>query len=272
MTPEDRRAEYTALRAEILDSDRTCLLMMGYLFAAVGFLYANDSEWLVSLLSFVGLCYFTEKRFSIRLISSHIASMGGFAWNQKFPQYLKEGKQNPCKLLHPFNVEAFTCLFVAVSPLFNGIYDNLGKLILDLWNYFDINNSNQGKYTLDRWNYLLILYRKFWQLNPNLTDCFWGIFFILTLIYSIYSLIKYNFTKSIWIWSFLCIFTLIYLICSCSFIKYHSAKSTFIWLVFYISTFFTLIYSNYSLIKFFQSILPKIIRSINSLISKISSF
>ena len=41
---EDRRAEYKALRAEILESDRTCLLMMGYLIAAVGLLYSKVSR------------------------------------------------------------------------------------------------------------------------------------------------------------------------------------------------------------------------------------
>ena len=69
---EDRRAEYTALRAEILQADNICLLMMGYLIVAVGFLYSVRLEWLVSFLSFVGLCYFTEKRFSIRKIASFI--------------------------------------------------------------------------------------------------------------------------------------------------------------------------------------------------------
>ena len=48
---ENRRAEYTALRAEILQADNICLLMMGYLITAVGFLYSVQLEWLVSFFS-----------------------------------------------------------------------------------------------------------------------------------------------------------------------------------------------------------------------------
>ena len=194
MTPEDRRAEYTALRAEILQADRTCLLMMGYIFAAVGFLYACDSEWLVSLLSFVGLCYFTEKRFSTRMISSHVVDMGGFAWDKKVAEYRKIGKQHPFPFLRPYNVEALTCLFVASSPLFKGIFDNLGKLITDLFldlshNLFTTNCNNLRRFILEPFC------RRFGQLNPNPTDYFWLIFCISTLIYSFYNLIKYNFPK-----------------------------------------------------------------------------
>jgi hypothetical protein len=72
---EDRRTEYIALRAEILQADNICLLMMGYLITAVGFLYSVSLEWLVSFLSFISLCYFTEKRFSIRKIASFIVGL-----------------------------------------------------------------------------------------------------------------------------------------------------------------------------------------------------
>ena len=199
---EDRRAEYTALRAEILQADRTCLLMMGYIFAAVGFLYANDSEWLVSLLSFVGLCYFTEKRFNIRLISTHIAEMGGFEWDKKIVEFRKKRQLRPFQRLRPYNVEALTCLFVALSPLFNGISDNVGKLVPDLWNYYlelshDFDNSNisnLGK--LNLWGYFNLLIKKFLQLNLDFTFCFWLIFLIFTLVYSLYGLHKYNFHKA----------------------------------------------------------------------------
>ncbi|MEM8721372.1 MAG: hypothetical protein AAGE84_19110 [Cyanobacteria bacterium P01_G01_bin.39] len=165
---EDIRAEYTALRAEILQSDRTCLLMMGYLFTAVGLLYINKQEWLVSFLSFIALCYFTEKRFSIRLISSHIASKishkkkNGFTWDKNVLIYRKEGKLRPLPGLRPYSVEAITCLLAALSPLLKLLNGDSSSI----FNIFNINDPSQ--------------------------DYFCLVFAGLTVAYSCFGLIKYN--------------------------------------------------------------------------------
>ncbi len=177
---EDRRAEYTALRAEILQSDRTCLLMMGYLLAAVGFLYANELEWLVSFFSFIGLCYFTEKRFSIRQISSYIADTisqdnSGFGWDKKVPELRKEGKLRPLVLFRPYNVEAITCFVVALSPLFKWLNDSYSKL---------------GELNIKPTDWFYLESQDFFDLEPKY--CFWLIFALLTLVLSTYNLIKFN--------------------------------------------------------------------------------
>lgn len=164
---EDRRVEYTALRAEILQSDRTCLLMMGYLFAAVGFLYANEQEWLVSFLSFVALCYFTEKRFNIRLLSSHTAdtiskNADDFTWDKNIPTYRKEGKIRPLRGVRPYNVEASTCLLAALSPFIKLSSCNINSNSSNIFDFY----------------------------NP-LND-FWLFFVVLTIFYSLLGFIKYN--------------------------------------------------------------------------------
>jgi hypothetical protein len=159
---EDRRAEYTALRAEILQADNICLLMMGYLVTAVGFLYSVSLEWLVSFLSFVSLCYFTEKRFSIRKIASFVASEvckddSGFGW-EKYVQNLRSQRQlRPFIILRPYNAEVITCSVIALSPIVRGELENLGQLI------------------------------------PS--AIFWFAFVLLTLTLSIVNTIKYNSLK-----------------------------------------------------------------------------
>ena len=156
---EDRRAEYAALRAEILQADNIYLLMMGYLVTAVGFLYSVSLEWLVSFLSFISLCYFTEKRFSIRKIASFIAGKvceddSGFGW-EKYVQELRQQRTlRPFVILRPYNAEVITCSVIAISPAVTGELVNLAKL------------------------------------SPNAV--FWFIFSLLTLSLSIVNAIKYN--------------------------------------------------------------------------------
>ena len=122
---EDRRTEYMALRAEILQADNICVLMMGYLITAVGFLYSVHFEWLVSFLSFIGICYFTEKRFSIRNIASFIASEvckddSGFGWEKYVQKSRQERTLRPFVILRPYNAEVITCSVIALSPIVNG--------------------------------------------------------------------------------------------------------------------------------------------------------
>jgi len=134
--PENRRTEYTVLRAEILQADNICLLMMGYLITAVGFLYSEKEEWLVSFLSFISLCYFTEKRFSIRKISSYIASEiceynsnSGFRWEKHVQELRKQRQLRPIDIFRPYNAEVITCSAIAFPPIFKLFKDYPNFLI-----------------------------------------------------------------------------------------------------------------------------------------------
>ena len=156
---EDRRAEYAALRSEILQADKICLLMMGYLVAAVGFLYSKSLEWLVSFLAFISLCYFTEKRFSIRKIASFLADEvckddSGFGWEKHVQELRRQRRLRPFFILRPYNAEVITCSVVALSPVVRGGLVNLA------------------------------------QLSPS--DVFWFVFALLTLTLSVVNSIKYN--------------------------------------------------------------------------------
>ena len=108
--------------------------MMGYLVTAVGFLYSVSSEWLVSFLSFISLCYFTEKRFSIRKIASFIASEvcqgdSGFGWEKYVQQLRQQQTLRPFVILRPYNAEVITCSVIALSPAVKGELVNLAQLI-----------------------------------------------------------------------------------------------------------------------------------------------
>ncbi|PSN07939.1 hypothetical protein C7293_30350 [filamentous cyanobacterium CCT1] len=130
---ENVRVEYTALRAEILQADNICLLMMGYLVAGFGLLYSVQLEWLVSLLAFISLCYFTEKRFSIRKIAFFVSNEvckdnSGFRWEKYVQELRTQGKLRPFAVLRPYNAELIICCFIAISPIFNGILTELSLL------------------------------------------------------------------------------------------------------------------------------------------------
>jgi hypothetical protein len=132
---EDRRAEYVALRAEILQGDSICLALMGALIAATATLYSKDNklEWLVSLLAFISLCYFTEKRFITRRIAKFIQEEvcgedSGFEWES----WVKRNRENrdlrPLNsLLRPYNIEIITCSVIALSPMFVGMLTDLAQ-------------------------------------------------------------------------------------------------------------------------------------------------
>jgi hypothetical protein len=132
---DDRRAEYVALRAEILQGDNICLALMGGLIAATATLYAKDNrlEWLVSLLAFVSLCYFTEKRFITRKIAKFIqeevcGADSGFEWESWVKRNRDVHDLRPLKsLLRPYNIEIITCSVVALSPLFVGMLSDLNQ-------------------------------------------------------------------------------------------------------------------------------------------------
>jgi hypothetical protein len=154
---ENRRIEYTALRAEILHADNICLLMMGYLITSIGLLYSVKQEWLVSFLSFISLCYFTEKRFGIRNIASFISGKicqddNGFGWEKHVQDLRSRDALRPFTALRPYNAELLACSLAAVSPLFNGL---------------DIS-------------------------NPKPPTIFWGIFTVLTIVLSVKNYLSYS--------------------------------------------------------------------------------
>jgi hypothetical protein len=159
---EDRRAEYIALRAEILQGDNICLALMGALLAAVATLYAKDNQlnWLVSLFAFISLCYFTEKRFITRKIARFIQEEicnddTGFTWESWLKRQRDSKDLRPLKsFLRPYNIEILTCSVVAVSPIFTGMLTNLTAL--------------DGK------------------------ALFWVVFALLTVVLSILNGLKYN--------------------------------------------------------------------------------
>jgi hypothetical protein len=147
--PEDRRAEYAALRAEILQGDNICLALMGGLLAAVGTLYSKDSQviWLVSLFAFISLCYFTEKRFITRKIAKFIQEeicsdeTTGFRWESWAKQQRDSKDLRPLRsFLRPYNIGIITCSVVAISPIFTGILTDPamanGKVIF--WGIFAV--------------------------------------------------------------------------------------------------------------------------------------
>jgi len=130
---EDRRVEYASLRTEILQADNNCVLMMGYVVTAVGFLYSVQLEWLAGLVAFVGFCYFTEKRFVIRKIASFLKSEvckedSGFGWESHIQKLRQEKSLRPFTILRPYNAEIIICSLVAISPIFNGILSQLSVL------------------------------------------------------------------------------------------------------------------------------------------------
>lgn len=123
---EDKRAEYTALRTEIVQADNACLLMTGYILIAVGALYQANLEWLASFLSLIGLFYYTEKRFSIRHIANFILEKistkgSGFEWEKHVAKLRKDKELRPWMFLRPYNAEVILCCLVALSPILDYI-------------------------------------------------------------------------------------------------------------------------------------------------------
>jgi hypothetical protein len=124
------RIEYETLRKEFLQADQACLLMTGYILAAVGVLHSQNLQWLCSILSLVGVFYYTEKRFLIRTIANFILNNiskedSGFIW-ESYVEKLRNNKElRPWMILRPYNTEVILCSLIALSPISRGILREL---------------------------------------------------------------------------------------------------------------------------------------------------
>lgn len=153
-------AAFNSLRDEILRSDRTCLLITGYLIPVTAALLYNNQVWLTSFFSFIALCYFTEKRFIIRTIAIYIeTSLNDVSqWESEITE-LRKNKPGlrPTNLFRPYNSEIAICLSIALLPFFG---NNMAAQLL----------HNRTGHTI-----------------------FWFIFFLLIVYLSFVNTIKYQF-------------------------------------------------------------------------------
>ncbi len=158
-------AEFNSLRDEILRSDRTCLLITGYLISAVAVLLYNNLQWLTSFFSFIALYYFTEKRFIIRQIATYIEKnlKDVSQWEEEVKKLRKtKPGLRPTNLLRPYNSEIVICLSIAFLPLF--VSDMRDQLL----------NNMTG------------------------STIVWLIFFLSIVYFSVINGIKYNWKKENW--------------------------------------------------------------------------
>jgi len=142
MKDENARAEYQALRREILHADRVCLVLMGYLVAAtgaVGASFANGSNnafalWVLGPIWLIGFWYFTEKRFVVKRNGQYIKyfiekKMEGYGW-QSFLDELRESKSiRPALPLGPYYLEAVVAGSTILAIPVIGIYENIWPAI-----------------------------------------------------------------------------------------------------------------------------------------------
>ena len=137
---ENRRAEYDSLRHEILESDKTCITIMGLLLTATGaagsaFLgnFPPFVGWMLSPIWLVGFIYFTEKRFVIKRSYLYIRNNietheAGLQW-ETFRQDLAKAKRiRPAFPFSPYHMEAIACGAVIFSVPFLGV-------LINRWSY-----------------------------------------------------------------------------------------------------------------------------------------
>ena len=139
---ENRRAEYISLREEIYRSDRTCVMLMGFLLTVTGTVggvafskelsadAANFVTWLLSPIWFLAFWYFTEKRFVIIRVASYIrnhieAKEEGLGWEQYSRDLSQQGNYRRALPLDPYHLEIVACGLVLFSiPLLGKLYKN----------------------------------------------------------------------------------------------------------------------------------------------------
>ncbi|TKJ37982.1 hypothetical protein CEE37_13555 [candidate division LCP-89 bacterium B3_LCP] len=134
---ENRRTEYRSLRDEIYRSDRTCVIIMGFLATATGTAGAAFIEglspfvgWILSPIWLLGFWYFTEKRFVIVRNAAFIRSKiepkeEGLEWEHEISNLADHGQMRRAIPLDPYHLEIVSSfLVIGVIPWF-GIY--LGK-------------------------------------------------------------------------------------------------------------------------------------------------
>ncbi|MCP4568332.1 MAG: hypothetical protein GY841_12210 [FCB group bacterium] len=137
-----KETEFNALRAEMLHSDRTCLLIMGYLISitgAAGTLFIEKdmdfAGFIIAPIWIIAFWYFSEKRFVIKALGKYIELeieskyQNNYGW-QKYREQLRESPEPRSKNLlrggipfGPYQLESFCTLFVAVAiPVIGIVY------------------------------------------------------------------------------------------------------------------------------------------------------
>lgn len=129
---ENRRAEFTSLRAEIDRSDTTCVMLMAFLLTATGTLsmasfsniLGDDSRhiatWLISPIWLLGFWYFTEKRFVIIRIAGYIRENiekheNGFNWETYGKELSQQGNYRRAIPWDPYHLEVVSCGIVLLG-------------------------------------------------------------------------------------------------------------------------------------------------------------
>jgi hypothetical protein len=127
--PDDRRAEYEALRAEILYSDQVCIIITGALLSgslalltfAVETLKQPGIAALLSPVWLIGYFYISEKRFVIETIAMYMRQSvephSGFGWEL----WLRDERQGRARFRRafPFHLETIiSTVAVCALPVF----------------------------------------------------------------------------------------------------------------------------------------------------------
>ena len=123
---DNRRMEYQSLREEIYLSDRTCVILMGFLIAATGAsgkLFFDKhmplSLVLLSPIWFLAFWYFTEKRFGIKLIANYLKTEieteeKGLGW-QQFLEKLPPSVRRPSLPFGAYYLEVVICGTIVIG-------------------------------------------------------------------------------------------------------------------------------------------------------------
>ena len=126
---ENRRTEYVSLREEIYRSDRTCIMLMGFLITVTSALGTasfstklSDSAsrfalWLLQIIWLLGFWYFTEKRFVIIRVAAYIrdhieTNEEGLGWEQFSRNLSMHGNYRRALPLDPYHLEIVSCTLV----------------------------------------------------------------------------------------------------------------------------------------------------------------
>ena len=137
---ENRRTEYVSLREEIYRSDRTCVMLMGFLLTSTGALgtasfstklsqsASHFALWLLPIIWLLGFWYFTEKRFVIIRVAAYIRDRieiyeEGLGWEQFSRELSMQGNYRRALPLDPYHLEIVSCaLVIFVVPIIGVVF------------------------------------------------------------------------------------------------------------------------------------------------------
>lgn len=137
---ENRRTEYMSLREEIYRSDRTCVMLMGFLLTVTSALAtasfstklsqsaSHFALWLLPIIWFLGFWYFTEKRFVIIRVAAYIRERieiyeEGLGWEQFSRELSEQGNYRRALPLDPYHLEVISCaLVIFVVPIIGVVF------------------------------------------------------------------------------------------------------------------------------------------------------